>query len=177
MWDSEVNQKKSFFRCVITVMTELCCVLNYLWGAVFSSDARLSASHVFSPWTLKNAEHPEGGGSLDAIWKQGRQHHSVRGQSRVQAFKLEIKTPPLVPAGRSVLLQSRLWGRGQTSACSSGWSWARHWLSSQSGRSRPDLCLCEDREHKQTDRVNAVFLDRVSLTSLTFFFFFLLCTR
>lgn len=42
-------------------------VFNYLSGAVFSSAAKASASHVFSPWTLKNAEQPVGGGSLDAI--------------------------------------------------------------------------------------------------------------
>lgn len=144
-------------------MTELFCVLNYLRDAVFSSDARLSASHVFSPWTLKNAEHPEGGGSLDAIWKQVRQHHSVRGQSRAHAFKLEIKSPP-VPAGRSALLQSRLWGRGQTSACSSGRSWARHWLSSRSGHSRLDLCLCGDTKTKGTCHHCVLF------TSLMFFY-------
>lgn len=59
----------------------------------------------------------------------------------------------MVPVGRSARLQSRLWGRGQTSACSPGRSWARHWLFSQSDHSRPDLCLHQDSKH--TERVNA----------------------
>lgn len=51
----------------------LLCVFIYLSGAVSSSAAKLSVSHVFSPWTLKKAEQPEGGGSLDAILKDEEQ--------------------------------------------------------------------------------------------------------
>lgn len=47
----------------------------------------------------------------------------------------------MLPAEKSGLLQSRPSGRVQTSACSPGRSWARHWLSSRSGHSMPDPCL------------------------------------
>lgn len=40
---------------------------SHLLGAVSSSAARASASHVFAPCTLKKAEQPGGGDSLDAI--------------------------------------------------------------------------------------------------------------
>ena len=45
---------------------------GYRAGAVSSRAARPAASHAFSPWTLKNAEQPAGGGSLDAIYGGGR---------------------------------------------------------------------------------------------------------
>lgn len=43
------------------------CDFFYLWGALFRSASNFSASQVFSPWMLKKAEQPEGGGSVDAI--------------------------------------------------------------------------------------------------------------
>lgn len=148
-------EEQSLFYWFIALLSESYCVFNYLSGAVFSSAAKLSASHVFSPWTLKNAEHPEGGGSLDAIWKQEQQHvsHTVKSLQHSSHAWTSLQTRNqiilLVPVGRSALLQSRLSGRGKTSACSPGQSWARHWLSSKSGHSRPDLCLREDNKHKQ----------------------------
>lgn len=51
------------------IMHHLGSVSCYLPGADFSNASKLSVSHVFSPWTLKKAEQPGGGGSLDAIWK------------------------------------------------------------------------------------------------------------
>lgn len=42
-------------------------IFSYRSGAVFSKAAKPSALHVFSPWTLKKAGQPDGGGSLDAI--------------------------------------------------------------------------------------------------------------
>ena len=46
---------------------------GYRAGAVSSRAARPAASHAFSPWTLKNAEQPPGGGSLDAIYGSTQQ--------------------------------------------------------------------------------------------------------
>lgn len=86
---------------------------------------------------------------------RGHQSHSQieKNKRHIRDGAEQHEVGPAVPVGRSAPWQSRLEGRGRTSACWPGRSWAGRWLAWWSARSRPDLCLHQNSKQRQSYRL------------------------